>query len=90
MLSYEVQTGLLQLLIQVLPQGCKSMHCGLITCTTTSSVDEPCQFLWDCYTTQNELEFGGVNMDIMKHCSSSTGLHINTANQFKLNISRTT
>lgn len=29
-------------------------------------------------------------MDIMKHCSSSTGLHINTANQFKLNISRTT
>lgn len=59
MLSYEVQTGLLQLLTQVLPQGCKSMRCGLITCTTTSSVDEPCQFLWDCYTTQNELtEFG--------------------------------
>lgn len=31
-----------------------------------------------------------LHMDIMKHCSSSTGLHINTTNQFKLNISRTT
>lgn len=29
-------------------------------------------------------------MDIMKHCSSSTGLHINTTNQFKLNISTST
>lgn len=53
MLSYEVQTGLLQLLTQVLSQGCKSMHCGLITCITASSGDELCQFLWDCYTTQN-------------------------------------